>query len=289
MSTQRYLIAEDTARPAEANTLLFSSNTPDLRPLYISTARFDQEWAGNRHRHPFVELFYVTAGKGEIYCNGRMLPVRPGDLVVINPRTEHAEYSRKDAPLEYIVLAVKGMELFPSRGGSSDAIHIPGCQSIERYLIALVTEAREQAPGYIQVCCHLTSALMLILLRSSSLQAAPPAPQNSLGFCATVKSYIDAHYKDPLTLDELAELARQNKYYLVHAFTTAYGMSPIKYQIHLRMEESCHLLAETDTSIAEIGIMVGFSAPSHFTQAFKRAMGLTPNAYRRQVQQEHRL
>jgi AraC family transcriptional regulator len=41
------------------------------------------------------------------------------------------------------------------------------------------------------------------------------------------------------------------------------------------------LLQETDTSIIEIGLMVGYSSPSHFAQIFRRETGLTPSDYRR--------
>ena len=49
--------------------------------------------------------------------------------------------------------------------------------------------------------------------------------------CATVKRYIDHHYKENLTLDELAEKVIISKYHMAHAFKREYGVSPINYII----------------------------------------------------------
>ena len=83
-----------------------------------------------------------------------------------------------------------------------------------------------------------------------------------------------------LTLEQLAEEAHMNKYYLSHAFKREYGVSPIHYMIGRRIEESKYLLAETDLSMSQIAQLLGFSSLSYFSQVFRRTQSLSPMEYR---------
>jgi AraC family transcriptional regulator len=60
------------------------------------------------------------------------------------------------------------------------------------------------------------------------------------------------------------------------------GFSPSRYQIDLRMNEARRLLRETNESIVNIALDVGYSNPSHFAKLFRRENGLTPSKYRRE-------
>ncbi|MDE6168313.1 MAG: helix-turn-helix transcriptional regulator, partial [Acetatifactor sp.] len=68
--------------------------------------------------------------------------------------------------------------------------------------------------------------------------------------------------------------------YMVHAFTKYTGLSPINYLLQKRIQEGKALLESTACSIAQISAMLGFSSQSYFSQAFKKATGKTPAAYR---------
>ena len=119
------------------------------------------------------------------------------------------------------------------------------------------------------------------LMRNTAL-AVPAEPQMISGNrqCAAVKRYIDLHFKETLTLEQLAEDAHMNKYYLSHAFKREYGISPINYMITKRIEESKYLLAETDLSMSQIAQLLGFSSLSYFSQVFRRTQATTPMEYR---------
>lgn len=63
-------------------------------------------------------------------------------------------------------------------------------------------------------------------------------------------------------------------------FKRATGLSPSQYFIGLRMAQARQLLLETPRSIIDIGLEVGYSSPSHFSQVFRREVGVTPSIYR---------
>ena len=49
------------------------------------------------------ELFYCLSGEGQLYLAGQLFPVKPDDMVIVNPQVEHTELSLNASPLEYIV------------------------------------------------------------------------------------------------------------------------------------------------------------------------------------------
>ena len=99
--------------------------------------------------------------------------------------------------------------------------------------------------------------------------------------CATVKRYIDHHYKENLTLDELAEKVSISKYHMAHAFKREYGVSPINYIIDCRIREGKRLLAETDLAPSQIASILGFSSSSYFCKTFSNIEGTSPTEYRK--------
>lgn len=97
----------------------------------------------------------------------------------------------------------------------------------------------------------------------------------------TVKRYIDHHYKENLTLDELAEKVSISKYHMAHAFKREYGVSPINYIIDCRIREGKRLLAETDLAPSQIASILGFSSSSYFCKTFSNIEGTSPTEYRK--------
>ena len=112
-----------------------------------------------------------------------------------------------------------------------------------------------------------------------------PAGPRTTRECDLVRRYIDNHFKESLTLEQLAELAHLNKYYMAHTFRREFGVSPINYLISRRIEESRFLLRETDHTLSLISQMLGFSSLSYFSQCFRRVEGVSPTEYRKQNQQ----
>ena len=279
MSTQRFDIRHAPA-PRES-----------FRLLYISKSRFGGDWNSTAHTHSCTELFYCLSGEGQFYLAGQLFPVKPDDMVIVNPQVEHTELSLNASPLEYIVLGVASMEFLFSKADTNYAIF--NCrENRERMgtlLHMLLAEADRSLDGCETVCQDLLEVLLIWLVRCTtiSLQLEEAAPTENRE-CAEIKRYLDTNYREDISLDLLAELTHLNKYYLAHTFQREYGISPITYLNRRRIEESKHMLGNTGYSLAQISELMGFSSPSYFSQCFRKAEGLTPNEYRRQVRQGQR-
>jgi AraC family transcriptional regulator len=96
-----------------------------------------------------------------------------------------------------------------------------------------------------------------------------------------VSAYIEEHLAERLPITALARLVRLSPYHFCKVFKQSFGIPPHRYQINRRIERAKPLLAEPAISVTDIGLAMGFSSPSAFATAFRKATGLTPIAYRR--------
>ena len=94
-------------------------------------------------------------------------------------------------------------------------------------------------------------------------------------------AYIHVHYAEPITREEIAEHIGISADYLTDCFRQELGITPITYIRRYRIRQACELLQNSDKSITQVSIAVGFSDSAHFTRTFQREMNMTPRAYRR--------
>lgn len=251
--------------------------------LNVSSSRYGGDWHSVPHTHNHTELFFIVSGKGQFLIEDQIFPVDVNNLVIINPNVTHTEDSLNAQPLEYIVLGVDGIELATSENSNGQFCILDHFESVEisSCLRNILREMEQKNTGYEDICQAYMEILIIRLMRSTSL-AVPAEPQSisTNRQCAAIRRYIDLHFKEALTLEQLAEEGHMNKYYLSHAFKREYGVSPINYMISRRIEESKYLLTETDLSMSQISQLLGFSSLSYFSQVFRRTQGTSPKEYR---------
>lgn len=277
MSTRQYLLSKEPSAP------IYSERA---KLLYVSHTQYSKEWNSSQHTHSCAELFFIIGGSGAFEVQKSQFPVALNDLVVVNSGVPHRETSQTHNPMEYIVLGVEGLEAFADISGYA-LIHLHADQaSIGNCLRLMLLEMRAGQTGCESICQHLLEIILLQLLRRDdfALSSAPSGPKASRE-CNLVRRYLDNHFKESITLDQLASMVHINKYYLSHAFQKEYNTSPINYLIQRRIEESRFLLSETDHSLSHIAQVLGFSSLSYFSQSFRKAEGISPLEYRKRCRQ----
>jgi len=93
-------------------------------------------------------------------------------------------------------------------------------------------------------------------------------------------AFIHEKYAHPLAREEIADHIGISADYLTDCFRQELGVTPSTYIRRYRIRQACELLRNTDQSITQIALAVGFSDGAHFTHTFQREMETTPRAYR---------
>lgn len=93
--------------------------------------------------------------------------------------------------------------------------------------------------------------------------------------------FMDEHLEDAFDLARIAQEVGLSASHFSRQFAAAGGMAPSRYFIARRVERARQLLRESDLSIVEVALAVGYSNPSHFAQVFRRETGVAPMDYRR--------
>ncbi len=93
-------------------------------------------------------------------------------------------------------------------------------------------------------------------------------------------NFISQHYTETLTLDQVAGHVHLNPAYFSTMFKKEVGLSFKEYLNHVRIEESKRLLTNSNFSIIDIAIAVGFEDQSYFSKVFKKYTGMTPKQFR---------
>lgn len=256
--------------------------------LYITSAKYNGDWHSTAHTHHFTELFYVTRGNGKFLVEDDSFSVKANDLIIVNPNVTHTELGIPGTTFEYVVLGIQGLQFQPSESGQHFNYNKYNLSSYEKELQfclhALINELRSKEDYYEAVCQNLYEILIYYIFRKTKTELSIASSKKITKECRFIEEYIDEHYTEDITLQTLSDLTFMNKYYLVHAFKKYKGTSPINYLIDKRIEESQHLLANTNYPVSKISDQIGFSSQSYFSQVFRKRTGLTPNQYRKSIE-----
>lgn len=301
-----YYPADPQLRNPQILQITHQDHTFQLSLRYVAMNR-RYEWANRRrpktHAHDLYHLVLYTGPANTIVADGRLVSVQPNTLVVVSPGNRHdlqgvypgvVEYSELTFALESddgTRLAV-GFEHLIARffGCKTPAITpvvlLPEFQSgrLKRRLEQLI-EVLESADG-----TDMSSATVGVLefLHAVSESVAPPGEGGKGGDGKThagsmvrqARRYLDMHYCEKLTIDEVAQHVSVSREHLIRLFSAQYGISPMRYVRRRRLDTAATLLSDTSLPISTVAEETGFGDVQQFSRTFKKATGRSPGQYR---------
>ncbi|MFN8440148.1 MAG: AraC family transcriptional regulator [Caldilineaceae bacterium] len=114
---------------------------------------------------------------------------------------------------------------------------------------------------------------------STTLLPCPAIGRNSKSIL--MARYIIQNYKEPLTVQEIADQVALHPNYAMSSFKQTYGLSILEFVTKYRIAQAQRLLLTTDETVLAIALQSGFESSSNFYAAFKRYVGQSPRTYRR--------
>ena len=98
-----------------------------------------------------------------------------------------------------------------------------------------------------------------------------------------VRDFIDAQLSNEITISDLATVAGLSQYHFIRAFKHTIGLPPYQYVLSERIRLARELLSKPDLSLGDVARAVGFSDASQLNRVFRKLVGVTPTAFRRET------
>lgn len=129
--------------------------------------------------------------------------------------------------------------------------------------------------------CRISMWITNILTEMAVYSCHPATHRDTIpDYLREIHHLFDTQYGENYSLDELENTYSVSKYRICREFSKYYGVSPVQYLNHKRIEEAKKLLLTTNDTIHEIGSKVGIHNTNHFINLFKRETGATPLAFK---------
>lgn len=256
-----------------------------------------------QHWHPEIELVLVQEGSAVFHIGNQRLILNASEGLFINAGTLHAESGLSDsaASISYILflpsmIAQEGtriyskyiqpilnddyipyIKLLPQNPAASSMLHL---------VRAIITNETSNQNGH-----ELTTFRYLLSFWSSiiSITGENALYTNRLvGIhqerIKTMISYINEHYGEDISLDDIALAANISSRECQRCFKSKLSITPFDYLKGVRLEAAARILRDTNDheSLASVALSCGFNDSSYFSKCFLNAYGVTPRNYRRQ-------
>lgn len=268
-------------------------------PLYIRTADLEQ-FTGKRaacHWHDDLEWIHILDGTMNYSVNGRKLPLKVGDSLLVNGRQMHYGYGEGGCRFlcilfhpslfgdnqvlrqEYIrpVLENPALEYLYFDGEEEEGRKTG--KALRR--MAEFKEAGEMA--YEMDVIGWMCLLWAEILRKTDVGGGvcPAGERENRAAQKEMVSFICRHYGEPLSLEAIAAAGHVSRSKCCQIFRKYVGQSPVEFLNAYRLKVGRNLLRDTERNVTEIATVCGFSHLSYFSRQFAAAYGRTPREYRR--------
>jgi len=117
-----------------------------------------------------------------------------------------------------------------------------------------------------------------LITRYADARFVAPRPAQATAALRRVRDYIETHYADAISLDQLAQIAALSPYHLTRMFNRQFGLPPHAYLESVRIHHARQMLV-LGQPIVEVALATGFADQSHFTQRFRRSVGVPPGEF----------
>ena len=232
-------------------------------------------------------LIAVESGSGTVNMGGRTYELKPHDVAFIDCSKPYSHSTSAELWTIYWV-HFNGPTLSSIYGKFLQRSGKPVFRSSSDYL-SLLRAIYDIAEGDSYVRDMKISTLLNKMLEYvmedcwCDEQSAPSAGKASIDITA-IKTYLDEHYAEKITLDGLSSAFFIDRTYLSRVFKRQYGVNLMDYLTIVRMNKVKELLRFGEdgraTKLSEIAGLTGFSSEQHLSSRFKRIEGCSPSEYR---------
>ena len=252
----------------------------------------DIPWRYETHDHSAVEILLTLEGMVTYTVEDKIYQVRKGEILIVPPDTLHS-LTMGEGSSRYLFLFesdaimtmrdIKSMAMyfhkpFHLRDGSDAHVRI-------RELLLRAREAYEKRDLMWNTMCYSCILRVYATLGQRYLSGIKPRTGEAVRnmdseVINAVMTYINNHYREELSLEDVAKFAGFSRYYFSRSFKRQTGYSFKDYLCQKRLQVAMDLLIRTNRSMRDVAIESGFGSVATFNRVFRGKKGCTPTQYR---------
>lgn len=237
------------------------------------------------HFHEYYVIGFIEGGKRHLWCKGQEYDLTAGDLILFNPRDSHFCAPINGEILDYRAVNINSIVMLQAVKEITGNKYAPYFTQNVVYQSEITQSLGDLYNAILSNAPKLKKDEVFFFLLEQVLQeyAAPfdeieiNQPNEQIKMLCT---YMENHFSDNITLDDLLSMTSFGKSYLLRSFTKQIGVSPYRYLQTIRLDKAKKFLEQGIAPI-DAANMAGFADQSHFTNFFKEFIGLTPKQYQR--------
>ena len=245
------------------------------------------------HRHDFFELYCLLSDSFIYHVEDNRYDLKPGSLILVQPGETHwPEFEGPPREIERIVLwlnpqFISSLSIFlPQTLGTigqnlqDEHLIVPEAktyQVILNLLYSLLYE-KNRADADSLYLCHLILSQLLIHISRVLNQRTRPSEEPGTRYTEIMRvhEYINSHFREPLSVADLAQRFFMDKNTMTRQFKRIVGMTPGDY-IRRKRLESANTLIRQGYGVQHAGYVRGFKDYSAFFRAFRKQYGFSPS------------
>ena len=252
----------------------------------------DVPWRYEIHDHSAIEILLTLEGMVTYTIEDKVYQVRKGEVLIIPQDTAHS-LTMEEGSSRYLYLFepdaimtmrdIKSMAIyfnkpFHLRDGSDAHVRI-------RELLLRAKDLYEKRELMWNTACYSCILRVYATLGQRYLSGIRPRTADNMRnmdseVINAVMTYINNHYREELSLENVAGFAGFSRYYFSRSFKKQTGYSFKDYLCQKRLQVAMDLLIRTNRSMRDVAIESGFGSVATFNRVFREKKGCTPTQYR---------
>ena len=256
------------------------------RPLYVNCAgvcSFEVDFSGGHEkgREDFY-LMYLCRGELSVAFGGRNCGFKSGQLMIFPPKTPCMYKNKPGTHVDYFWLHFTGTKAEALLKNARLPLNRPINVSVDERILSAFQQlfAEFMERDFLFHTSIVSKLVDVCTLFGRAAASLLEENRDGVTLSASLR-YIDEHYAKPISVKDLANLEHISCGHFRVLFKQKTGMTPTYYITALRLRNACVLLKQTDLTVKEIALSVGFSDQMYFTRVFTKQFGIPPKAFRR--------
>ncbi|HFI0357032.1 TPA: helix-turn-helix domain-containing protein [Streptococcus suis] len=254
------------------------------------------------HWHNEFEINYVYGGTARYHIDYDYFNSQAGDIILIRPNAPHSIHPIEQRGHETDTLLFHLDMLGASHLDKTSMLYLqplqtdvfkcvpriqaqdPGYAEIRQCLLTIFELVRHQPPYFeLPLKSRLFDLFYLLYRHRYIVRKNTDDMYRKNEKLRLLIEYIQQHYADNLTIEELANRMGYTKTHFMTVFKQQTGTSCMEFIIQVRLRAATELLTNTLKPVLEIATEVGFNNLSNFNRQFKQYYHTTPSNYRKQL------